>query len=217
MSVIPQSAADLSDEQLAEIVRFIARCCLETERGLRPPDHLTRLMDHRTARRWQPRGLLGRYRAGPVRPHHDIAPPQLTRLTDDHVIATVITRTSNDRWGALTLRLRVHGGRWHLADLQRLLAAIHYRDTSRSPDPPQVDAPLAARIRSTTDERRMAAAALTATTRRLAELTPPDPGHQAARELTASWKRTVARLDRELHRLRTRRDTLRSLGHPARR
>lgn len=121
----PASAA-LTDRQLGDLVRFIARMCLEVERGLRPAAHLLRVMDPATAQRWRHPGHTGRFRAGPVQ-GHDIGPPHIIRFDHDRVGVTVVTRTHADRWGALTFRLRVRDGRWHVSGLQRLLAGAHYR------------------------------------------------------------------------------------------
>ena len=180
-----------TDDQLADILRFVARTCLEVERGLRPPAHLTSLMDP-TQRLIQP-GQLGRFGGGPVQNNH-IGQPQISRLTDTHIVATVVTRTDGERWGALTLKLRTHGGRWRVADLQRLLAVAHYR----TPPTTRVAVPAMDPITHIAEARRMVAAAHEATARRLAELTPDAPGYRAARDLSRHWQRKLAELDRQL-------------------
>ncbi len=189
-----------TDAQLADILRFIARTCLEVERGLRPPAHLGSLMDP-TQRCIQP-GQLGRFGGGPVQNNH-IGQPQISRLTDTHIVATIVTRTEGDRWGALTLKLRAHGGRWRVADFQRLLAVAHYRTPPttrvavRSGDP----------IAHIAEARRMVAAAHEATTRRLADLVPDAPGYRAARDLVRHWQRKLGELDRQLVDFKTRQQT----------
>ena len=185
------SARVPTDDQLADILRFVARTCLEVERGLRPPAHLTSLMDP-TQRLIQP-GQLGRFGGGPVQNNH-IGQPQISRLTDTHIVATVVTRTDGERWGALTLKLRAHGGRWRVADLQRLLAVAHYR----TPPTTRVAVPASDSITHVAEARRMVAAAHEATARRLAELTPDAPGYRAARDLSRHWQRKLAELDRQL-------------------
>lgn len=180
-----------TDQQFADMLRFIARTCLEVERGLRPPAHLTSLMDP-TQRLIQP-GQLGRFGGGPVQNNH-IGQPQISRLTDTHIVATVVTRTDGERWGALTLKLRAHGGRWRVADLQRLLAVAHYR----TPPTTRVAVPAMDPITHIAEARRMVAAAHEATARRLAELTPDAPGYRAARDLSRHWQRKLAELDRQL-------------------
>jgi hypothetical protein len=175
-------SALLSDEQLAGILRFVARTCLEVERGLRPPAHLRALMDPAIAHAWAQPGKLGRFRGGPVQAGQ-IGQPQVSRLTDTHIFATVVTCTEGDRWGAISLELRAQRGRWRIADLQRLLAATQYHT-----------APTAAEFRGSHDdlphvaeERRLAEAALGATRRRLADLTPDAPGHRVAQDLVRYW------------------------------
>ena len=111
-----------TDPQLAEIVGYLARLCLEAERGLRPARQLTRFMDPDAALKFRGRLALGRYDGGPIRPT-DVGPPQLTRHADGTVFATVVTRTEGHRWGALTLKLRERDGRVVIADIRRVLAA----------------------------------------------------------------------------------------------
>lgn len=185
--------AVLTDEQLGDILRFVARTCLEVERGLRPPAHLHALMD--PAQRWAQPPQLGRFRGGPVQ-DDQIGRPQISRLTDTHIVATVTTRTEANRWGALTLRLRATGARWRVADLHRLLAATHYRTpptvrAGRDVSPEVLSERLA-------EERRLAHAAHSATRRRLGDLNPDAPGYRAARDLDRYWKGKLTELDREL-------------------
>lgn len=126
-------AAMPTDDQLHVILRFVARICLEVERGLRPPAHLHGFVDPGTTLR--PDAItLGRFRGGPVLDDH-IGQPHLSRLGDSHIVATVVTRIEAERWGALTLRLRAYQGRWWIADLQRLLAGLplpHRSDGARA-------------------------------------------------------------------------------------
>ena len=191
MTADGRGARTPSDEQLADIFRFVARTCLEVERGLRPPAHLTSLMD--PAQRVIQAGQLGRFGGGPVQNNH-IGQPQISRLTDTHIVATVVTRTDGDRWGALTLKLRAHGGRWRVADLQRLLAVAHYR----TPPTTRVAVPASDPIAHIAEARGMVAAAHEATMRRLADLPPDAPGYRAARDLARHWARKLGELDRQL-------------------
>lgn len=111
-----------SDRELGDILRYLARVCLETERGLRPPEQLTRFMDTRAAMRFSRTLLrLGRFEGGAIQPT-DIGEAHLTRHGDGTVFATIVTRTEGRRWGALSFKLREHEGRWQIADIQRLLA-----------------------------------------------------------------------------------------------
>ncbi len=195
------AAATLTDDQLADVVRFIARICLEVERGLRPPDHLLRLMEPRTAQRWRGKEFIGRFDGGPVQ-RQDIGLPRLSRLSDDHVMATITTRTQHDRWGALTLRLRSDGRRWKVAEVQRLLAAAHYRTALTSAG--SVEVPLEDKLARTAEDGRLVDAALRATNRRLADLPRTDPGYRSTGQLARAWRRIGAEIDQELADLRTR-------------
>ncbi|HEX2029176.1 MAG TPA: hypothetical protein VHF25_14375 [Nitriliruptorales bacterium] len=59
------------------------------------------------------------------------------------------------------------------------------------------------RLQLVTEDRRLAAAALHAVSRRLADLGPGSPGHRATRELVRYWQGKVDGLDRELSDLKT--------------
>lgn len=203
MTAPKRRAADLTDDELRTLASHIARICLEVERGLRPPEHLRALADRATSARWRAGVKVGRFRGGPpVR--QDIGPPQLSRLSEDHAIATVVTRTEGARWGAVTLQLRAAGSKWHVADLQRLLAAAHYR----APSARDLDDPVSLedRIGRSAEEQRLGRAALAAVQRRLDELGGDSPGRDEAEHQLAYLKRALADLDRELYDLRSRRD-----------
>lgn len=203
MTAPAPTAPELSDNQLRTVAAYIARICLEVERGLRPPDQLTSLAHPRTTGPWR-QIQTGRFRGGPV-VRHDIGPPQLSRLAHDHAIATVVTRTQGDRWGALTVRLRAERGRWYIADLKRLLAAANYRNGPDRTLPP--DLPLDEKTRRITDQRQLVHAALNATTRRLDGLDKTDPGRAETRRQAQRWQRIANALDHELVRSRTREGT----------
>ncbi len=190
-----------TDDQLADILRFIARTCLEVERGLRPPRHLLSLMDPAIAHIWAEPGKLGRFRGGPVQ-QGQIGHPQISRLTDNHVVATVVTRTEGDRWGALTLRLRTQHRRWRVVDLQRLLAVAHYGTGARATA--EVAIAPDNMLAHAAEDRRLADAAHKVATRRLADLAPDAPGYRAAREVARFWERKLGELDREFTALSAR-------------
>lgn len=135
---------------------------------------------------------------------HDLGPPHLARLRDDRVEATITTRTDRGRWGALLLGLHRRDGRWTVGRIQRLLAAGHYRPATRHPNP--VEVPPEVRLRRATEERTLAEAALTATRRRLHDLTPDGPGYAMTATQARTWQQVIAALDRELAVLRSRLD-----------
>jgi hypothetical protein len=201
---------DLQDRQLRTVVTYIARLCLEVERGLRPPDHLRQLTDPRANGLVRRRINVGNFTGGPVR-RQDIGPPQLSRLTDEHAIATVVTRTEGNRWGALTIGLRAEQGRWYVVDLKRVLASRHYRTgpdqtVDRQPSPEET-------IRSVTAEQRLVEAAYRATRRRLDDFAPRTKGRSEMKRQVERWQRRMAELDVELAALRRRRLTGR--GEPS--
>ncbi len=199
----PDRPADATDAQLITLARYIARLTVEVEAGLRPPDHLTSLMDPPTASRWrQHPELIGRFRAGPVQPG-DIGPPHLDRRTPTDVYATVTTRTQPGRWGALTFRLRADDQRWWLTDLQRILAAAHYHNRPARQGPAE-PIPPARRLAQTAADRRLVTAALGATRQRLTELDRTDPGYRATAQMVRVWQQERTSLDRELDRLQKR-------------
>lgn len=200
-----------TDQQLADMLRFVARTCLEVERGLRPPAHLAPLL-HPAEQFLQP-GQLGRFRAGPVRDDH-IGQPQVSRLSDTRAIGTVVTRTEGDHWGALSLELRLWRGRWRVAGLQRLLAAAQYRTPPARANP---DAPTPTLLANLAEAARMARAAHDATSRRLAELPPGTPGYRAALDLDRYWQRTLRQLDQQLADFKMRDQTVYPLERVARR
>ena len=202
MSPSGRLAAEVSDDELRVLASRIATMCLEVERGLRSPDHLRAIADPRRLDRWRQELKVGRFRGGaPVK--EDIGPPRLSRPTNDRALVTVITRTEGPRWGALTMDLRALGSRWRISDLQRLLAASHYR-TGDARDSP-VEVSLDEKIRRATDERKVVAAALAAVEQRL-----EDPLGKAARSPNLqtnvdALRRVVQDLDHEIAELGARR------------
>lgn len=127
-----------TDQQLADIVGYLARVCLETERGLRPVGQLTRFMDPAAALRFRALLTLGRFDGGPVHPA-DIGSVHLARHGDGTVFASVVTRTHGRRWGALSLKLAEHDGAWKIVDLRRVLAASRPAPRRReTTEPPPV-------------------------------------------------------------------------------
>lgn len=203
----------LTDDQLADILRFVARICMEVERGMRPRAHLLSLMDR--SQRWSQPAQLGRFpRGGPVQ-DGQIGHPQVSRLTDTHIIATVVTRTEGNRWGALSLRLHAKQGRWRVADVQRLLAATHYVTAART-SPERLSSPDRV-LRHLTEEHRIAEAASRAANRRLDDLAPATPGYRAARDLVGYWQRKLGELNRDLAGLKARHGTRESVERMLRR
>lgn len=114
---------DLSDRQLATLIRHLARAHLEIERGLRDPDQLRGWIAPAAYLRLRQPDRPRFPRGGPVTPQ-DLGTVRLTRLADHHVYATVPTRETGDRWGAILLELAHaparHDQRWWATGIERL-------------------------------------------------------------------------------------------------
>jgi len=117
----PGAPREATDRQLADMVNYLARLCMEAERGLRPPAQLERYMEPSIALRFDAFVTLGRFHGGPVQPS-DLGQSHVARQPDGSVLASVVTRTEGRRWGALCFRLQPHEGLWRVADARRLLA-----------------------------------------------------------------------------------------------
>lgn len=191
-------SARATDEQLERFAAFLSKVTLEIERDLRKPELLLEVMPTRTWEQWQRGRLPGKFHGGPVM-DADIGTPRIERLSDTRAIANVVTRTDAERWGALTIKLDASSGRWRAASIQRLYAARHYRT---GPYPPVVEVPVEQRIATAVQDRERAGAALHASQRRQADLTPRTAAHREAKRMTDTWSKIVTDLDRELTALR---------------
>jgi hypothetical protein len=194
---------ELSDDQLARLVRTLAALHLEIERGVRDPEVLGERMDpqaHYTWRRLRRAELP--LPGGAVR-DNELGPVHLRRSEHGRVFATLTTPTHTNRWGALTFVLDIHQGRVAIRQIQRLHARGDYgRTTARDAPPSQV--PLEEQIHRVRTDLDQAGAALTAATRRLDHLpTNSDQRPQAARTRD-SWQHVTTDLNRELAVLRAR-------------
>jgi hypothetical protein len=109
----------------------------------------------------------------------DVGTPRIERLSDTRAIANVVTRTDDERWGALTMKLDASTGRWRAASIQRLYAARHYRT---GPYPAVVEVPVERRIATAAQDRDRAGAALQASQpsadRPTSSRAPPRTGDQ---------------------------------------
>lgn len=214
MTASRRKATDLTDAELRPVVTYLAKLCLEIERGLRPPDHLQGFVEPRRALRWRDSVAHGRFTGGPV-VRQDLGVPQVSRIRPDHAVATIVTRTEGARWGAITLQLRAVDNKWRIAELQRLLAASHYRG---GPDSSLADDTLAHKIERATVDRRAVAAALRVARQPTSRWRPPGMHVDSEADLRQRsipyLERTLRDLDRELLDLRLQRSG-RSTLHPA--
>ena len=183
-----------TDAQLEDIARFIARATLEVERSLREPEQLLAYMTPQAWQRWQQTRLPGSFTGGGVS-RADVGVTRIQRLDTGRAIANLVTRTDAERWGALTLQLEAVGGRWRATGLQRLYAARHYQTGTRRP---VVEPSPQQRLNAARTDRREAAAALRAVQRRLDELPKGSSGRRATTQLSTTWEKIVADLDREI-------------------
>ena len=187
-----------TDEQLERLAAFIAKMTLEVERDLRQPELLRTVMSPRAWDTWRRTRPPGRFHGGAVL-DTDIGMPRVERLSETRAIANIVTRTDAERWGALTMKLDGSTGRWRATNLHRLYAARHYRT---GPYPPVVEVAPARRLADTTELHSRAAAALRAAERREADLQPRSAARRHASQMTRTWSKIVADLDRELALLR---------------
>jgi hypothetical protein len=199
-------AASPTDRQIRADVYRITRVYLEIERGLRPPDQLEKFLTD------------AEYRRHRKTPHHpssrtreavlptDVGRIHLDRHLPGQVTATVPTRETGERWGALVLHFaRDHTGRWRIDQLQRLSRPSVVRDPDRRPSEPK---DLDVRIGEVETERRVVEAAHRAATTRLRELRHANGDKGRQREVRGqqqTWKRRRNELDDELTHLRTTR------------
>jgi hypothetical protein len=200
-------AALPTDRQVRADVYKITRVYLEVERGLRPPDQLEKFLTEAEYRRHRktPHHPASRSREA-VLPT-DVGRIHLDRHLHGQVTATVPTRESGDRWGALVLHFaRDHTGRWRVDQLERLTR----RSVVRQPSRPVVEPKdLDVRIRDVETERRVVDAAHRAATTRLRELRHANVDKDQQREVRQqqqTWKRRRSELDDELTHLRTTRE-----------
>ena len=200
-----------TDQQVAAIVRHLARKQLEIERGLRPPDHLRPHMTPAAYRvmRLRPREHFPR--GGPVHPK-DLSGVRLTRYPDGHVYASLSTREQDDRWGAISMQLKPGpDGRFVVSELERIRPRPMQRETA-----PEQHQDLDKQIRRAEDERRLTEAALRAEKKRLAS-TVKRAARAEAKDLASAYTSRLSDLDTELRGLRARRQTREAVAaHEAR-
>ena len=179
---------------LEAFARYLARITLEIERGQRAPDQLRTYMPDQSWRHWQHNRTAGKLPGGPVH-RTDIGRPRVELLTDHKAIANVVTATEPDRWGALTMQLGAHTGRWQAASIQRLYAARHYQT---GPHTPAITRAPQQRLATARTDHEQATAALAAIERRRTELPRGSTGRRHATQLSTTWKQIIADLDREI-------------------
>jgi hypothetical protein len=215
-------ATEPTDRQLRASVYTIAKAYLEVERGLRPPEQLERYLTPAEYLRHRARPTSHATRTGePVLPT-DIGAIHLDRHLPGQITATLPTRETGQRWGALVLHFaRRHTGRWRIDQLERLQRPSVARQPTRQP---RED--LDQRIRRIQDERWLVEAAYQTTRTRLADHRhgrthggPLDPATaKTLRQQQRTWKRRRTELDDELADLQRRRDLqakLTDLDRPA--
>lgn len=210
-------ASDPTDRRLRAAIYHLAHTYLEVERGLRDPEHLKPYLTPAEYRRHRIRPTHPRATAtGAVLPT-DIGHIHLDRHLPGQITATMPTRETDQRWGALVLHFARHAGQWRIDQLERLTRPGHLREPTV--EPPEQD-PLPQQIRQVTQERDLAAAAHRATTSRLADLQAADatPASTVSiRQLAEqqhTWRRHHQQLDDELTRLRETHQLRQQLGAP---
>lgn len=190
-----------TDQQVAAIVRHLARKQLEIERGLRPPEHMAQHLTPAAYRLMRLRPREHFPRGGPVHPK-DLSGVNLTRYPDGHVYATLSTREQDDRWGAITMQLQPGpDGRFVVTELERVRPRPMQRET-----PQELHQDLDQQIRRAEDELRLTEAAVRAEQKRLAS-TDKQAARAEARDLVSAYESRLSDLDAELQDLRARQQT----------
>ncbi|MBS3942002.1 MAG: hypothetical protein KG028_13675 [Actinobacteria bacterium] len=207
-----------TDLQVRADIYKIAKAYLETERGLRPPEHLERFLTPAEYRRHRKQPVDTRIRTGETVLPTDVGRIHLDRHLPGQITATITTRETDDRWGALVLHFaRDHAGRWGIDQLERLTRPSIARQQTRQP---AGHADLDEQIGRVEGERRLVDSALRATRTRLTELrraaapataTDRDTIRQL-RDQQRTWKHRRQELDEELTELRQLRDLRRDLA-----
>ena len=196
-----------TDRQLRASIYKVAHAYLEVERGLRAYDQLERFLTPAEHRRHRNRPSDPRLRTGQIVLPTDIGPIHIDRHLPGQITATLTTRETHDRWGALVLHLVCQEeGRWRIDQLERLRRPTVARQHTAH-EPPDLDQ----RIDHVEDERRLVDAAFRATTTRLAEVNDQsgatqDDDRELLRAQQQVWKRRRAELDDEREQLRDRRE-----------
>ena len=179
------AAPEPTDQQLRRAAYSIARMFMEIERGLRPPEHIKRLLTKPAYRRFRrvplpPRPAI----SGPVLPT-DIRGIHVSRHLPGQVTASMTCREQDDRWGAIVLHLRAPrqpGETWKADQLERVVNSRH--DLRRDPEiesPPDISE----RIRLVEGERFLVRGARGAAAARLEELSQLPAGEQDEPAMTA--------------------------------
>jgi hypothetical protein len=198
-------AASPTDRQVRADVYKITRVFLEVERGLRPPDQLEALLTDAEYRRHRKHPRHPSSRTREVVVPADVGQIHLDRHLPGQLTATVPTRETGDRWGALVLHFTRNPTGWRIDQLERLTRASVAREPNRRSDEPQ---DIDVRIRDVEAERHLVDAFHRAATTRLRELrhTGVDKDRQReVRQQQQTWKRRRTELDDELTQLRTTR------------
>ncbi|MBW3578870.1 MAG: hypothetical protein KY462_14245 [Actinobacteria bacterium] len=200
-----------TDEQVATIVRHLARKQLEIERGLRPPEHLAPHLTPAAYRHMRRRPCERFPRGGPVLPK-DLGSVRLTRYSDGHVYASLSTRQQDDRWGALTMQLKPGpDGRFVVSELERVRPRPLQRETA-----PEHQQDIEEQIRRADDERRLTEAALRAEEKRLSSINNGE-ARTEVKDLVSAYRSRLSDLDAELQDLGGRQQARKAVSeHEAR-
>jgi hypothetical protein len=206
---------ELSDEQLARIVRGLAALHLEIERGVRDPEVLAERMDSQAHYSWSRLRRAELPLPGGVARDTEIGPVHLRRSEHGRVFATVTTPTHTNRWGALTFVLDIQQGRVAIRQIQRLHARGDYGRTSPRATPPN-EVSLEEQIRRVRTDLDQANSALDAATRRLDDLPSGSDQRREATTTRDSWQQVTTDLTRDLAHLRDRLQARTELKPPRR-
>lgn len=205
-----------NERKLRAAVVHVARVYVEVERGLRSPDHLERILARREYQRHRREPPETRHPGtGPVVPD-DIGQVHLDRSVPGQVTASVNTRETGDRWGALTIHFRERREGWVVDHLQRLPR----RGLEAEQKPTTIDPNgFTDRMREVEQELRLVSSARRGVQARLDDLLsrgdsalPEPPDARQLRDQLTHWTNHEAELERELAGLDRRRELHERLG-----
>lgn len=108
-----------TDEELQQIITYIAIRYLEVERGLRQRKALQSLMTPGAFRQLDNAPPIGRPAQGPVR-QTDLGRLQFQRPSPDRVFVALPARERGNEWSALIMQLRARDGVWRVTELARV-------------------------------------------------------------------------------------------------
>jgi hypothetical protein len=154
-------AHTFSDDELQQIITYVATRYLEVERGLRSRNALRNLLTDVAFRQLQAAPPVERPAHGPVR-QTDLGRLLFQRPTTDRVFVTMPARERGNEWSALVMQLRANReGIWRVTELARVNERTITTRPVPTPATPQQRAVSVANAARDLDVARLALLAVT--------------------------------------------------------